>query len=187
MLRPPVRGAPILGRVPGLVAFTAGVSVGGLVTLTAAHVGGGLVSWVPSGVREGFAVAALLLAAAHAAGLVRLRLPQRHGMIPIERFDRRPSSGQWLFGLELGSGLRTYLPAPAPHVVASLVLLHVVPASALPVLAVGWGLGRALPLVARLGDGGRGGWGGRTELSARAAVVGTWATVVSGALILAVG
>lgn len=187
MLRPPVRGAPVVGRVPGLVAFTVGVSAGGLFTLAAAHVLGGLLSWIPLGGRQGLAAVACLLVAAHAAGLVRLRLPQRQGMIPIERFDRRPSAAQLLFGLELGSGLRTYLPSPAPHLVVGLVLLHVVPASALPVLALGWGLGRALPLVARLGEGERGGWAGRTALSQRAALVGTWLAAVSGALVLAAG
>jgi hypothetical protein len=185
MLRPSVRGTPTLGRLPGLVAFAAGASLGGLATLLAAHVLGGLVSWVPVGARVA-AVAVLAVATlAQALGVGPVPVPQRRAMIPIGRFDRRSGAAQFVFGVELGTGLRTYLPSLAPHLLAACALAHVVPLWSLPVLAVGWGVGRSLPLVARLGDGRRGGWAGQPTLTARAARVGTVMTVASAALLLA--
>ncbi len=187
MLRPPVRGTPILGRLPGLAAFTAGATLGGLATLTVAHVLGGLVSWVPSTVRVGAVAAAGVVVLAQALGVAVVPVPQRRAMIPIGRFDRRQGAAQFLFGLELGSGLRTYLPSLAPHYVAAFALAHVVPLWGLPILAVGWGAGRSLPLVARLGDARRGGWAGQAALTRRAARVGGVAAVATGGLILLAG
>jgi hypothetical protein len=187
MLRPPVRGTPIFGRLPGLAAFAAGASLGGLATLTVAHVLGGLVSWIPSAGRVGALTVASVVVLAQTLGLAAVPVPQRRAMIPIERFDRRQGAAQFLFGLELGSGLRTYLPSLAPHLVAAFALAHVVPVWGLPVLAVGWGVGRSLPLIARLGDGRRGGWTGQAALSARATRVGGVAAVATGGLILLVG
>ena len=184
MLRPPVRGTPTLGRLPGLAAFAAGASLGGLATLVVAHVLGGLVSWVPAGVRAGAVAVAGVVVLAQALGVADVPVPQRRAMIPIGRFDRRAGAAQFLFGLELGSGLRTFLPSLAPHLVAAFVLAHVVPLWGLPVLAVGWGVGRSLPLVARLGDGRRGGWAGQPALTSRAARLGAVLTVVSGGLVL---
>src|SRR5829696_8468776 len=137
MLRPPVRGTPILGRLPGLAAFAAGASLGGLATLVVAHVLGGLVAWVPFGVRVGAIAAAGVVVLAQALGVGAVPVPQRRAMIPIGRFDRRAGAAQFLFGLELGSGLRTYLPSLAPHLVAAFALAHVVPLWGLPVLALG--------------------------------------------------
>jgi len=184
MLRPPVRGTPILGRLPGLAAFAAGASLGGLATLVVAHVLGGLVAWVPFGVRVGAIAAAGVVVLAQALGVGAVPVPQRRAMIPIGRFDRRAGAAQFLFGLELGSGLRTYLPSLAPHLVAAFALAHVVPLWGLPVLALGWGVGRSLPLVARLGDDRRGGWAGQAALTSRAARVGGVMTVASGLILL---
>jgi hypothetical protein len=187
MLRPPVRGTPILGRLPGLAAFAAGAFLGGLATLVAAYVLGGFVSWMPSDARVAAAAAACVVVLAHSLGIAAVPVPQRRAMIPIERFDRRQAAAHFLFGLELGSGLRTYLPSLAPHLLAAFALAHVVPIWSLPLLAAGWAAGRSLPLVARLGDGRRGGWAGQVALRSRAARVGGVATVASGGLILLVG
>jgi hypothetical protein len=80
-------------------------------------------------------------------------LPQRRSLIPQEVFLRSRAAGFLRFGLEFGSGVRTYVTSAAPYGVVALVLLAT--DGALPGLLGGlmFGLGRAVaPLQAIAAD-----------------------------------
>ena len=60
------------------------------------------------------------------------------------------TTGAWRFGLEMGTGLRTYVPAVAPYVLLlGLVLARPTLAEVL-LAAAGFGVGRTVPLAVRI-------------------------------------
>ena len=82
-----------------------------------------------------------------------VRLPQRRSLIDQRVFTASPALGFARFGVEYGSGVRTYLPSTAPYAAALLLLLAA--DGALPGLLAGvaFGLGRAVaPVQAALAD-----------------------------------
>ena len=82
-----------------------------------------------------------------------MTLPQRRSLIPQEVFLSSPWAGFVRFGLEFGSGVRTYVTSAAPYAVVALVLLAT--DGALPGLLAGlsFGLGRSVaPLQAIWAD-----------------------------------
>lgn len=138
-------------------AFAAGTSAGAGASALVLWLLAGLASPLPAGVRASLlAVGALLLwGAREGPGAGRLPLPEARRQIPAEVFGTSLARGAWRFGLELGTGVRTYAPASAPYLLA-LVLLLADPTLGVALAAgLGFGLGRALPLVARLAGAGR--------------------------------
>jgi hypothetical protein len=129
-----------------------GTLLGSLLTVATAWFLSGFFSIVPDGVR-----AALLAAGALAAWLAkegplagRIRLPEARRQIPSEIFNRSLAEGAFRFGFELGTGVRTYASASAPYVLLLAVLLSWLPLGWALLLAAGFGLGRAIPLMVRL-------------------------------------
>jgi hypothetical protein len=113
-----------------------------------------------------------VLAVLRDAGLVRLPLPQNSRQIPHEVLaGARPGRGALRFGFELGTGVRTYLSASAPYVVAAALLLAGSGPLAAVLAGVGFGAGRAAtPLVRHAhGDGER--WDRRLRSSVPAIVI----------------
>jgi hypothetical protein len=115
------------------------MATGGVLGLVAV-----LIPWSPT-------LGSAALAAAVAAGLAvydlrvpAVELPQRRALIPQEVFLRSRMLGFVRFGLEFGSGVRTYVTSAAPYGVAALVLGST--GGVLPGLLMGasFGLGRAL-------------------------------------------
>lgn len=104
----------------------------------------GLLAPLAAGVRVAIflAVAVLVLLAGH--GLVRFGLPQTRQQIPRTVFDRAPGRAAARFGYELGTGLRTYLPSGAPHLLAAGLVVLGGPWWAALALGAGFGLGRGL-------------------------------------------
>ncbi len=105
--------------------------------------------------RGSVAVAALAAVglAAHDLRVPAVALPQRRSLIPQEVFLRSPAVGFVRFGLEFGSGVRTYVTSAAPYAAVALVLLAT--DGALPGLLAGlsFGLGRSVaPLQAVAAD-----------------------------------
>jgi hypothetical protein len=99
------------------------------------------------------AAAAGVALASYDLRVASVALPQRRSLIPQEVFLRSPGAGFVRFGLEFGSGVRTYLTSAAPYAVVALVLLAT--DGALPGLLAGlaFGLGRAVaPLQAIAAD-----------------------------------
>lgn len=103
--------------------------------------------WVPrpvAAVALG-AVAALVLLAEF--GLYRLPLPQASRLVP-QWVTRESAPGALQFGVEMGTGLRTYSPSGLPHLAAVALLLY--PAVEVAVVTgAGFAVGRALMTVSR--------------------------------------
>lgn len=134
----------------GAVCFGAGASLGGFASAFVALLAGGMLSWLPLVVRGALFGVVVSITVSSDLALRPRRLPHRTQMIPPTRFKRSLYRGMFLFGVELGLGFRTVLPATAPYVLmAGLVLLGEGMSSAV-VAGVGWGLGRSLPLWLRL-------------------------------------
>lgn len=140
-----------------ILMFGLGVFAGGAFTLSLAWMVSGLVRWMPGSISGGVLAGVCALVVLEVIGVLRIDLPQRRGMIPRSRFERSSQRGFFLFGLELGTGLRTYLPSPAPHLLLIFSLLTLSSPVAVGVTATGWALGRTAPLLSRsFGEGGRG-------------------------------
>lgn len=94
-----------------------GASVGVMLGLA-----GPLLGWVPSPVAIGLVAAMATMVGLDAYGLSQFRWPQ------VSRQVARTSAadgltGLWKFGFEMGTGARTYMPVPTPHLVVLTVLL----------------------------------------------------------------
>jgi len=84
------------------------------------------------------------LGAARELGLVHFPLPQNARQIPEDVLRRRLRMGSLQFGFELGTGVRTYVSASSPYVLAlGLLLSRQDPATTL-LAGAAFGLGRAL-------------------------------------------
>jgi hypothetical protein len=140
-------------------AFLRGTVSGALVTAITAWVLSGFLAPVPQRAR--------LIILAFAAAMVwlakegplkgRIHLPEAKRQIPAEVFGYGLLQGAYRFGFELGTGVRTYLPSPAPYVVALVVLLGDVTLGGALLIGLGYGLGRAMPLMAQITTAGRAG------------------------------
>ncbi|MGC9671155.1 hypothetical protein ACNTMW_31990 [Planosporangium sp. 12N6] len=152
MLSSPVwRGTPV-------VAFCVGLMAGGALTAGGLMVLGSLVRPVlPVAARwavVGVALGAVLL---RQAGIVSFPLPENRRLVPesVLRFGRH--LGPLQFGLEMGTGVRTYLPSSLPYLAAVLVfVLASVPAALCA--GVGFGVGRALMVTSNLRYRSDNGW-----------------------------
>jgi hypothetical protein len=136
--RAPVRQGVVLA------VFTLGLLLGGTLS--------GMVVWLLSGFSapipptgRGWAILAVaLLGVLRESGLVPIPLPQNARQVPQDVLQRRLRLGTLQFGFELGTGVRTFVSASAPYVLAlGLLLSH---QGFLTTAAVGtaFGLGRAL-------------------------------------------
>ncbi|GAA2414657.1 hypothetical protein GCM10010191_25860 [Actinomadura vinacea] len=136
--RAPVRQGEVLA------VFTLGLLLGGSLSATAIWLLSGLAAPLSSSVRIAAILAIALLGAAREFGVVHLPLPQNARQIPQEVLQFRLRRGSLQFGFELGMGVRTYVSASAPYVLAlGLLLSH---QALLPTLLAGtaFGAGRAL-------------------------------------------
>ena len=132
--------------------FAAGLALGGLLTGTLLALVAVLVPLSPTRGSLLLAAAASVALAAYDLRVASVELPQRRSLIPQEVFLRSPALGFVRFGLEFGSGIRTYVTSGAPYAVVALVLGAtdgVVPGA---LMGLAFGLGRALaPLQAVAG------------------------------------
>ena len=77
-------------------------------------------------------------------------LPETRRQIPAEVFGGSLVRGAYRFGFELATGVRTYAGVAAPYVLLlAMLLIRPTLAQAL-LIGAGFGLGRAVPMVARL-------------------------------------
>lgn len=132
-------------------------------------------------------VAVAILLAGH--GFLGVHLPQRRHQIPRTVFDRSPERAAARFGYELGTGLRTYLPSAAPHVLVAGIVVLGLPLWAALALGAGFGAGRGLLPTQRALAPDPSRWDARLDLAAPVfqvvgeamAVVGLLAAVSVGA------
>jgi hypothetical protein len=135
-----------------LSAFAMGVFGGGFATGLLLFLSSGLVQWMPISVRLFVTATVAAFLFVHEARWVDLRLPKQKltRMIPPERFSPSFLRGMGVFGFELGLGFRTYIPHVGPYVIALLILLWAGSPIAIVIAALGWAIGRTVPLVARI-------------------------------------
>ena len=90
------------------------------------------------------------VALARDLGVVGFWMPENRRQVRQTVLRLRPVVGDLMFGFELGTGARTFVPATAPYLVAVAVI--VVADGLIPGLAAGagFGLGRGLVVVDRM-------------------------------------
>lgn len=129
--------------------FSTGLVLGGTVSALVLYVASGLVTPVPEAVRNGIVVALALVGVVRDAGLVRFPLPQNARQVPREVLTGDVARGTLRFGFELGTGVRTYVSATVPYVLAAALLLSTPDLPTAVLTGTGFGLGRALTPLAR--------------------------------------
>lgn len=127
-----------------------GLLVGAFATAGALWLSSGLLAWIPEPGRAGALLGLVLVGVARDLGLVSFPLPERTTLVPRSVFEPGLARGALRFGIELGVGFRTRLPATAPYVLASALLLGLpgVPGAALA--AASFAVGRGVTPVHRL-------------------------------------
>jgi hypothetical protein len=141
--RAPVRQSEVLA------VFTLGLLLGGTLTATVLWLLSGLAAPLPGPVRTVAILAVAVLGVVREAGWVRLPLPQNARQIPQEVLRDRVRRGALQFGFELGTGVRTFVSASAPYVVAlGLLLAHQGPVTTI-LAGTGFGVGRAATATVR--------------------------------------
>lgn len=135
-----------------VAAYSAGTTSGGLLTATAAWFLSGFAAPLGPVTR----VALLCLGAVYVCAAKRgvwgsfLSLPEARRQIPAEVFGSGLVRGAYRFGFELGTGVRTYVPSPAPYLLLLVILLGHLKLSVALLAALGFSLGRAVPLMVRV-------------------------------------
>jgi hypothetical protein len=141
-----------------MAIFTAGLLLGGVTTASLILVISGLLTAAPADARVSLVVLFAAAAAARDLQIVRFRLPAPTRQVPETVFARGPVRSALQFGFELGTGVRTQIPASAPYVVAAaLALLN---PGVITTLATGiaFGAGRAIMPVMRSAEIDTPGW-----------------------------
>jgi hypothetical protein len=138
--------------------FTAGLMVGGVLSATVAWVAAGVVGWVPRPARITTLVFIGLAVVAQELRLIHLRLPANHRQVPQEIFDKGPYWSALQFGLELGMGVRTYLPSAIPYLLVAAIVFLQAPLHVALVAGASFGLGRAAMALCRTASQDSGSW-----------------------------
>ena len=102
----------------------------------------------------------LFLLGLRECGVLSFRLPESRRLVPETVFRLGPVWGPLQFGVEMGSGARTYVTSGLPYILACGVLLLASPVAALAA-ALGFAFGRAAMTVASVASGDTGRWSDR--------------------------
>ena len=115
----------------------------------------GLATPVPFAWRSLAVVGVALLGLLRDAGAVHVPVPQNARQVPREVLQRHLLRGSVQFGFELGTGVRTFVSASPPYVLAVALLLLGQDLAIAAVTGLGFGAGRATtPLLRRLSEAG---------------------------------
>lgn len=144
MLNTPVwRGSP-------QYAFGLGLVAGGVLSALVLVTVGSLVRLLLPGIVWAVLVAVwFLVIAARELGIVSFSMPQNARLVPESVFRHGRFWGPFEFGLEMGTGVRTYVTSGLPYVALFLVALFASPLTAL-VAGIGFGVGRTLMTLGNL-------------------------------------
>jgi hypothetical protein len=151
VLLPPTRvRSQVDYRIAG--SYFAGTTIGAMLTVMTAWVLSGFAAPVPVAVRAAMIVAGAVFIWLCERGPLsgRISLPQARRQIPAEVFGRGLVRGAFRFGFELGTGVRTYVPSPAPYILLLTILLGRLTLACALCVAAGFGLGRAVPLMIQI-------------------------------------
>ncbi|MDQ3404716.1 MAG: hypothetical protein M3548_15210 [Actinomycetota bacterium] len=141
--------SPVWRGVPAL-AFRVGLLIGGVISAAVLLVAGSLLRVpLPEPVRWALIGMVLIAVLLKEMGVLRFTLPENRRLVPESVFRLGRLVGPLQFGVEMGTGARTYLPSGLPYVAAVSVLLTA-PISGALLVGIGFGLGRALMTTANL-------------------------------------
>jgi hypothetical protein len=125
-------------------AFAIGAVIGGLVSASALLIAGSVFRLVlPEPIRWGLLFALLSLFVARQFGAVRFPVPENRRLVPETVFRLGYFFGPLQFGIEMGTGARTYVTSNVPYMLAVMVLLTADVGAGLA-SGAGFGVGRAL-------------------------------------------
>jgi hypothetical protein len=135
-----------------VAAYLAGTSSGALLTALIAWVLSGFAEPLSAGVRAVLLIAGALFVWMCKHGPLEhvVTLPEARRQIPAEVFGGSLVRGAYRFGFALGTGVRTYVPSPAPYVLVLAIVLGQLTLSNALLAGIGYGLGRAVPLMVQL-------------------------------------
>lgn len=167
-------GLQVGANLVGLLSFVASVA-----TLGLSEHADRLAAWAILGVM------ALMLG--REFGVLHFRLPQNARLVPETVFRFGPGLGSFQFGIEMGTGMRTYVTSSLPYAILAISLLSQNQGVSL-VLAIGFGAGRAImtALSVYSADPGRWDtqfWSDRTARNLGAAVMGSLVVIYAVGLI----
>jgi hypothetical protein len=182
MLTPPVWWGRV-SRRKIVSLFAVGLIAGGLTTASTLWLLSGLASGIPEGWRIGGTSMIAVCAVLRDLQVLTFPLPENARLVPRLVFNKGERRGALQFGFEMGTGVRTFVSATAPYVLAFGILAG----SADPVAAfaagIGFGLGRWMMLLARLWSGGARAWDRR--LNSCVGWLAPVMTALCGALVIA--
>lgn len=147
--------------------FTAGLITGGTLSALVLWLVSGLASPVPEVGRYSAIVFVAALAVLRDLGFVRVWVPQNARQIPQDVLQRNVVRGSLQFGFELGTGVRTYVSASTPYVLAIALLLSSPSLLVAVAAGVGFGLGRAATPLIRYASGAGDEWDERLRTRLR--------------------
>ena len=170
-----------------LLVFSGALVLGGTLSATVIWLTSGLGRGLQPAWRIGLLAALIIVAVLREFHVLNIALPQNARQIPQEVFAKGPLLGPFQFGFELGTGVRTFVSASLPYVLAAALWLYVTDYRIALLVGATFGLGRAAMTGARYWSGVER-WEERLErcltwLLAAALVVG----VVAAAMIVASG
>jgi hypothetical protein len=150
LLRPDQR--PSLRDERIVATYLTGASAGAVLTATVAWFLSGFTQPLPDDWRLVLlgAAAAFVWLCKHGplAGVVTL--PEARRQIPAHVFGGSLTRGAFRFGFELATGVRTHTPSAAPYVLLLTVLIIRPMLIEAVLMGLGFGLGRAVPLMVRM-------------------------------------
>lgn len=136
-----------------MLVFALGLFVGAVATTAALWLLSGLLAGLPGVVASVMCLLAVLLLLCHDLQIVSLRLPENHRQVPQAVLHKPGILPSLQFGVELGTGLRTYVPAATAYMTAVSIVAIGVPPMLVPVIAGGFALGRVATPATRLLSG----------------------------------
>lgn len=135
-----------------LVAYLLGTTSGALLTTIVVWILSGFVEPLGQGPRAAMLVAGAVLVVLSRHGPLAgfISLPESRRQIPAEIFGGSLVRGAYRFGLELGTGVRTYVSSAAPYILLLAVFFARLTMADALLVGVGFGVGRAFPLLVQL-------------------------------------
>ncbi|MEW2378649.1 hypothetical protein AB0883_21475 [Micromonospora sp. NPDC047812] len=131
-------------------------------------------------------VAVAVLGLLREVGLVPIRLPQNARQVPQDVLQRSLRRGALQFGFEMGTGVRTYVSASAPYVLAVALLLGGQRLHVAMLAGIGFGVGRAMTPLARRAAGTGDRWDADLRVRIRTITVTAGVVLVAALGLLAV-
>jgi hypothetical protein len=144
-----VLSSPVRRGTPSL-AFCIGLVLGGIASAIVFLVAGSLIRTpLPPWVRWLLVAAVLVAVWLRDLGVLKFTLPENRRLVPESVLRLGRHLGPLQFGLEMGTGARTFLPSGLPYAGAAAVMLIASFPAAL-CAGAGFGIGRAMMTMSNL-------------------------------------